>query len=517
MASKPKGKSKKKQQSSKYNPKPLPSDTSTHCVPCLFGISIGSDNICLATSKNDTFEIVVNETGDRLTPLCIYYEPNSRGVVKPLIGQVAAQSADRGNPNSFTQLLEFEKMRGKDSNENSNTISILTDSGPQQMPHVRILTDFLSAIRDLVSAYCNRTATHCIIAHSSHVSMETIETLRNACSLASLFPIQFISSDVSALLAYSIGQKETELKIPKTALVIDLGHNYLDVSIYRILGGLFKPIKSAQFQNLGGKMFNELLSDHIVTIFNNKNRCDVTESKKSILRIHTEVSSIKHILSLLPSAPINIDSLFNGIDCHLSVSRGRFESMISPLIGRIIEIINTTLKEANLETKSVTDLVCVGGSCRIPFVQSQLQGSFPSATLHATLPPDEVVALGAAKQCQLLELNNLISDFPKPADSIPNLAHSICLKTDSEFLLFESGTPLPATKTATLEVSTAQLTFSLFENSNRHIGSEAIHIPEGVTIVSLFAEISVSSGLKLDFSETTSGQHIDTFQIPFTL
>ena len=523
MATK-KGKSKKNQSKPNTKPLPMPSDTPTQCVPpCLFGISIGSQNTCLAVAKNDTFEIVVNETGDRLTPLCIYYEQlaNTKGMLKPLIGQVASQSADRGKPNCFTHLLEFKKMcenaSKQNTNENSDTVSIIAESGPQLISHVQILQDFISAIRDLVSAHCNKTATHCIIAHSSHVSMETIEILKNACTQANIIPIQFVPSSACALLAYAIGQNHNELNISKVAMVIDLGHNYLDVTIYRILGGLFEPIKSVQSLDLGGQKFNELLSEHIVAIFNSKFNCNLRESEKSIIKIHTEVSNVKHILSSLPSAPISIDSLFNGIDCHLSISRGRFESIISPLISRMIEIINSTLKEANLEPKSVTDLVCVGGSCRIPFVQSQLQGSFPSATLHTTLPPDEVAALGVAKQCQLLELNKLVSEFPQTTDLISSTAYSISLKIDSDILLFETGTPLPATKTNTFEVSTPQLTFSLYENYNRHIGSQAIDIPEGVTNVSLITELNFKTGLQLTFRDTRNGQCIDTFHIPFSL
>ena len=523
MATKNKGKSKKKQQN-KSNAKPLLSDTATQCVPpCLFGLSIGSQNICLAVAKGDTFEIVVNETGDRLTPLCIYYEQQTggKGILKPLIGQVASQSADRGLSNCFTHLLNFERMCENVSKQNrtetSDRVSVISDSGSHQIQHVRILKDFLSAARDLVSAHSNRTASHCIIAHSSHVSMDTIETLRDACSQASLVPIQIVSSGECALLAYGVGQNMNELNISRVAIVIDLGHNYLDVSIYRIIGGIFQPIKSVQFPDLGGQRLNELLSEHVVTIFSNKYKCNIRDSKKSILKINTEVSNVKHVLSSLASAPISIDSLFDGIDCHLSVSRGRFESLISPLIGQTMEIINSTLKDANLEPKNVTDVVCVGGSCRIPFVQSQLQGSFPSATLHATLPPDEVAALGAVKQCHLLESKKLVSEMPPMPHSIHTTSHSITLKIDSEIILFETGMPLPATKTDTFEVSTPQLAFSLFENSDRQIGSEAINIPEGVTNVSLQSELTINSGLKLSFSDTASGQSIDTFHIPFSL
>ena len=513
MASKNKPKSKKKTQNKSAIKPPRDGDTPTQCgTPCLFSVSIGTQNICIATLRNDTLQVVVNENGDRLTPASICYEKAAKGQLRPLIGQVASQSADRGEENAFRYLLEFEKMCKECSRTNfkEDSLKLMTDYGTQVVSHVRILSDFLSAIRDIVSAYTNTPATHCIIAHSSQV---TTETLRNACTKASIIPIQILHTSVFPLLAYGIGQNEKELEIRKISLVIDLGHNYLDVSIFRIFSGLIEPIKTAQFPDLGGKMFDEILTNHIAALFNDRHRCDLFENKKSILKIAREVSSVKHILSTLPSASISIDSLFNNMDCHLSVARGRFESLISPLVTRLVENVASTVMEAKLELKAVSDLVCVGGSCRIPFIQSQLQASFPSATFHATLPPDEVAAVGAAKQCQLLMENNLVSNLSSP-ESVPSATHDIILKIEHDVTLFRSGTPLPATNRATFEVAGPRATFSLREDT-RLIGEGVLDIPEGVRIVSLQSMLNPQSGLKMVFSDT-SGTDLDTFQIDFT-
>ena len=155
----------------------------------------------------------------------------------------------------------------------------------------------------------------------------------------------------------------------------------------------------------------------------------------------------------------------------------------------------------------------MGGSCRIPFIQSQLQASFPSATFHATLPPDEVVAMGAARQCQLLVENKLFSELASPIP-VPSATQDIILKIEHDVTLFQSGTPLPATKTATFEVAEPRATFSLREGT-RPIGEGVLEIPEGVKIVSLQAMLNPRSGLKMVFSDT-SGRDLDTFQINFT-
>ena len=514
MASKSKTKSKKKSQNKSAIKPPPGGDTPTQCdTPCLFSVSIGTQNICIATLRNDTVQVVVNENGDRLTPASICYEKAMKGQLKHLIGQVASQSADRGEENAFRYLLDLEKMCKECSRTNfqEESLKLVTDFGTQIVSHVRILGDFLSAIRENVSAYTNTPATHCIIAHSSQV---TTETLRNACTRASLIPIQILHTSVFPLLAYGIGQNEKELEIRKIALVIDLGHNCLDVAIFRIFSGLIEPIKTTQFPDLGGKMFDEILTNHIVALFNDRHRCDLFENKKSILKIAREVSSVKHILSTLPSASINIDSLFNDTDCHLEIARGRFESLISPLVTRLIAVVGSTIMEAKLELTDVSDLVCVGGSCRIPFIQSQLQASFPSATFHATLPPDEVAAVGAAKQCQLLVENKLLSNLTSSPKSVPSTTHDIILKIEHDVTLFLSSTPLPATKSATFEVSGPRATFSLREGT-RLIGEGVLDIPEGVRIVSLQATLNPQVGLKMDFSDT-SGRDLDTFQTDFT-
>ena len=513
MASKNKSKPKKKSQNKSATKPASSGDTTTQSdTPCLFSVSIGTQNICIATLRNNTPQVVVNENGDRLTPASICYERCVKGQLRPLIGQVASQSADRGEQNAFRHLLDFEKMCKEcfRTNFQEDSLKLVTDFGTQIVPHVRILGDFLSAIRENVSAYTNTPATHCIIAHSSQV---TTETLRNACTKASLTPIQILHSSVFPLLAYGIGQNEKYWEIKKIALVIDLGHNYLDVAIFRIFSGLIEPIKTAQYPELGGKMFDEILTNHIAVLFNDRHKCDLFENRKSILKIAREVSSVKHILSTLPSASISIDSLFKDTDCNLSVARGRFESLISPLVTRLIEVISSTIAETKLEPNDISDLVCVGGSCRIPFIQSQLQASFPSATFHATLPPDEVVAMGAARQCQLLVENKLFSELASPFP-VPSATQDIILKIEHDVTLFQSGTPLPATKTATFEVAEPRATFSLREGT-RPIGEGVLEIPEGVKIVSLQAMLNPQSGLKMVFSDT-SGRDLDTFQIDFT-
>ncbi|KAI6656394.1 Heat shock protein 70 [Oopsacas minuta] len=500
MASKGKGKGKLKK---KTQPKPPTKPPPPIDTPCLFSVSIGTQNICIATVRNAILEIIVNENGDRLTPASICYEVGKKGQFNPLIGQVASQLADRGEPNAFTHLLDFEKMSENccKTNFQDSSLKLVAESSTQNISHVRILSDFLSAVRETVSAYSNKTATHCIIAHSSQVSMET---LRNACNIAALSPIQILPASICPLLAYGIGQNKDQLEIPKIALVIDLGHRYLGVSIYRILNGLFQPIKTEQFQGLGGEKFDEILTNHIASLFNDKHKCDLYENRKSILKIAREVSNIKHILSTLPIASVSIDSLYEGIDCHLSIARGRFESLISPIITRLVEIVTSTVLGKDMELECITDLVCVGGSCRIPFIQSQLQGAFSSATLHNTLTQDEVFALGAAKQCQLIEENTLVSDFKTPPISVPSTMYDIVLKIDIDILLFQSGTPLPATNDTTLEVAGPR-TFSIIES--RNLGNGTIDIPEGVKIVSLRSELNAQTGLKHMTSETILDIH----------
>ena len=512
----------KKKKQSKHNSKPsLPDPIPPTDPPCLFAVSFGTHNICLATNKNGSLETVVNENGDRLTPGFIMYEPKNskQAQLRAVVGQVASQSADRSEPNCFSHLLEPDQLIRHTSKvnkqENSRDFKIVTELGTVQISYDKILVDFISAIRDTVSANCNKKATHCVIAHSSLVSMEIIETLRNACLKASLIPLQILPSNAFPLLAYGIGQNEKEFEKTNNALVIDIGHKYAEVAIFRVTHGMFQQIKTSRYEDLGGKEFTRLLSEHVITTFNSKYRCDLATSKKALLKITREVSNAKHIFSTLPSASVDIESLFNDIDCHLSITRGRFEALISPIVARVIELSVEMLAQVEMEPNCVTDVVCVGGSCRIPMIQSQLQGKFPTATLHASMPPDEVVALGAAKQCQILEQNS-IQDFAQSiqTETISCLTQELILKIEKEQLVFKSGAPLPATKLLSLEVTRNELSFSIYENV-KEIGTKTILVPEGVKIVSLKAEAIQNAGIKVSFSDATSSQVFNTFLVAF--
>ena len=132
MASKNKSKPKKKSQNKSATKPASSGDTTTQSdTPCLFSVSIGTQNICIATLRNNTPQVVVNENGDRLTPASICYERCVKGQLRPLIGQVASQSADRGEQNAFRHLLDFEKMCKEcfRTNFQEDSLKLVTDFG----------------------------------------------------------------------------------------------------------------------------------------------------------------------------------------------------------------------------------------------------------------------------------------------------------------------------------------------------------------------------------------------------
>merc|ERR1712095_100249 len=223
--------------------------------------------------------------------------------------------------------------------------------------------------------------------------------------------VRIINEPTAAAIAYGLDKKKGSNEC--NVLIFDLGGGTFDVSILTIEEGIFEVKSTAGDTHLGGEDFDNRMVDHFVNEFKRKHKKDLSGNKRALRRLRTACERAKRTLSASAQANIEIDSLFEGIDFHTSITRARFEELCSDLFKRTLDPVEKALRDAKLDKSSIHDIVLVGGSTRIPKVQKLLQDFFNGKELNKSINPDEAVAYGAAVQAAILvgDTTETVSDL----------------------------------------------------------------------------------------------------------
>ncbi|KAL6597144.1 hsp71-like protein [Neocallimastix sp. 'constans'] len=211
--------------------------------------------------------------------------------------------------------------------------------------------------------------------------------------------LRIINEPTAAAIAYGLDKKSEG---EKNVLIFDLGGGTFDVSLLTIEDGIFEVKATAGDTHLGGEDFDNRLVSHFVQEFKRKYKKDISGNPRSLRRLRTACERAKRTLSSSTQTSIEIDSLYEGIDFYTSITRARFEELNSDLFRNVIEPVEKVLNDAKLDKSSIHEIVLVGGSTRIPKVQSLVSQYFNGKEPSKSINPDEAVAYGAAVQAAIL-------------------------------------------------------------------------------------------------------------------
>src|SRR6266568_3286364 len=219
------------------------------------------------------------------------------------------------------------------------------------------------------------------------------QATRDAGRIAGLDVLRIVNEPTAAALAYGLDQRKQG-----TVAVYDLGGGTFDCSILSISEGVFKVLSTNGDTYLGGDDFDRALMAAVAADL----KVDLAKRDPELLQHLRDVAEkTKILLSSLDTAEFALKLPGRGIDYRRTFSRDEFEKLIAPLIDRSIEKCRLALRDADLKTQQIDEVVLVGGSTRIPHVRRRV-GEFFGRTPHTELNPDEVVALGAAVQADIL-------------------------------------------------------------------------------------------------------------------
>jgi L1 cell adhesion molecule like protein len=224
-----------------------------------------------------------------------------------------------------------------------------------------------------------------------------------------------------------------------------------DVSLLAIDEGIFEVLATAGDTHLGGEDFDNRLAAHFVEEFKRKFKKDLTVNPRAMRRLRTACERAKRTLSSATQASIEIDALYDGEDFYTRITRARFEELCNDLFRGTLEPVECVLKDAGVDKKSVDEIVLVGGSTRIPKIQTLLSNFFNGKELCKSINPDEAVAYGAAVQAAI------ISDMMVPDSQMGDILLldvaplSLGIETAGGVMtkIIERGTTIPTKKSQT--------------------------------------------------------------------
>merc|ERR1712013_150767 len=256
----------------------------------------------------------------------------------------------------------------------------------------------LSKMKEVAEAYLGKEVKNAVVTVPAYFNDSQRQATKDAGSISGLNVLRIINEPTAAAIAYGLDQKGDE----KNVLIFDLGGGTFDVSLLTIEEGIFEVKATAGDTHLGGEDFDNRMVDYFLQDFKRRHRKDMSKNNRSLRRLRTACERAKRTLSSSIQAHIEIDSLFDGIDFNSTITRARFEDLCMDYFKKCMDPCEKVLRDAKISKSAVHEVVLVGGSTRIPKIQSLLADFFNGKEPCKSINPDEAVAYGATVQAAIL-------------------------------------------------------------------------------------------------------------------
>ena len=362
----------------------------------VIGIDLGTTNSCVATLEGGKATVIPNSEGSRTTPSVVAFTKDG----DRLVGITAKRQAVT---NSERTIMSVKREMGTDWKKNIGD----EEYTPQEMSAF-----VLQKLKSDAEAYLGQEVTQAVITCPAYFTDAQRKATRDAGRIAGLEVLRIINEPTAAALAYGVDKEDDQ-----TILVYDLGGGTFDVSILEIYLVDDQPqieVKATSGDNrLGGDDFDEVVIEWIISEFKKSTGIDLSGDMQAISRLREAAEKAKIELSGTGTTQINLPfiTMRDGQPEHLdlALSRSKFEELIATLIERTMAPTRQAMKDAGVSKGEVDKVILVGGSTRVPAVQTAIEKEVGKAPFKG-INPDEAVAVGAALQAGIIVGDEGVTD-----------------------------------------------------------------------------------------------------------
>ncbi len=348
------------------------------------GIDLGTTFSAIATMEGGKPKIIPNAEGQRTTPSVVTITKDGERVVGTLAKRQAIS-----NPERTVRSIKREM---------GTAYRVSIDGKEYKPPEISAM--ILQKLKRDAEAYLGEVIKQAVITVPAYFSDAQRQATKDAGKIAGLEVLRIINEPTSASLAYGLDKEEES-----TILVFDLGGGTFDVSILELSEGVFEVKATSGNNRLGGDDYDQRIMDWLIEEFKKESGLDLSNDPVAIQRLKDAAEQAKIELSQKTTADINLPYIFadqtGPKHLNMSLSRSKFEIMVADLIEASMGPTRQAMSDAKLQPSEIDKILLVGGSTRIPAVQSALKTYFKKDPTKE-INPDECVALGAAIQAAII-------------------------------------------------------------------------------------------------------------------
>ncbi len=491
------------------------------------GCDLGTTYSCVGVWRNGRVEIIPNDQGNRTSPSYVAFNDNER-----LVGDAAKNQANTNPKNTvydakrligrkFSDPIVQEDMKlwpfeVVNDGHDKPQIKVQFKNEDKLFYAEEISAMVLGKMKEIAETYLGEPVKDIVITVPAYFNDAARQATKDAGAIAGLNVLRIINEPTAAAVAYGLDNKNDGKE--HHVLIADIGGGTTDFTILTVEDGIFEVKATNGLAHLGGEDIDNRLVKHFADEFKRKHKKNLEESPKAIKRLKTACERAKRTLSSSATASIELDSLFDGIDFSSSITRARFDEMCGDLYRKCIECIEKVLQDSGFGKSDIDEVVLVGGTTRIPKLQTLISDFFNGKELCKSVNPDEAVAYGAAVQAAILsgEKDEQIKDLLL-LDVCPL---SVGIETAGEVMtvMIPRNTTIPTKKTQTFSTfadNQSAVTIKTYEGErpftkdNHLLGTFELSgippAPRGVPQIEVTFDIDANSILNVSAIEKATG------------
>jgi molecular chaperone DnaK len=369
----------------------------------IVGIDLGTTNSLVAFMQGDAPVVIPGDDGSNLVPSVVALDGNNQAVIGNSARRYLIETPERA-------VYSIKRLMGRGMEDIQDELKLFPfrlaeDLQPGEVLRIKlgektftppeISALILRQLKRNAERYFVEAVTKAVITVPAYFNDAQRQATKDAGRIAGLDVLRLVNEPTAASLAYGLDKKQNGI-----VAVYDLGGGTFDISILKLHDGIFEVIATNGDTHLGGDDIDNLLITIALDDIRGDLGIDLRRSAEAVQAIRKAVIEAKIALSSQASVKLDIE-LPGGKRYQREITREQFEQLIQPIIDRTVGPCKQALKDANLKPEQIDEVVLVGGSTRIPRVRALVKEMFRREP-HTDLNPDEVVALGAAVQANIL-------------------------------------------------------------------------------------------------------------------